>query len=64
MPVTIPVDPTLATLVLVLDHVPPAVDAVNDIVLPVHTAVAPVKVTADGVVFTVTTMLLTHPDKE
>jgi hypothetical protein len=41
-PVTTPVELTVATVVLLLDHVPPVVALANNIVLPTQTALAPV----------------------
>lgn len=51
MPVTIPVEPTVATDGVPLLHVPPAVASFNVVVKPTHTLAVPV--IASGVVFTV-----------
>ena len=46
-PVTRPVPDTVATVVLLLLHVPPATASVRDMVIPVHRAAGPVT-GADG----------------
>ena len=46
MPLTTPVEPTVATAVLDDDHVPPAVESVNVIVPPAQTDDEPVIVPA------------------
>jgi len=61
IPDTIPVvEPTIATPVLPLLHVPPVVAEANVVVAPVHKPNAPV-ITA-GMIFTVTTWVLVHPE--
>jgi hypothetical protein len=57
-PVTIPVDPTVAIEVLLLDHVP-APDSPKVVVAPGHTVLMPYMPLASG--FTVTVVLIVHP---
>ncbi len=52
MPVTIPVDPTVAVAVVPLVQVPPVVISLSVVVAPVHTVSVPL--IAAGVLFTVT----------
>ena len=58
-PVTIPVDDPMVALPLLLLHVPPAGVEFKVVVKPTHTFLVPVIV--DGVVFTVTTIVLIQP---
>ena len=63
IPVTMPVEETVAALLLAV-HVPPVAVSDNAIVAPVYTDDAPVIVPADGVEFTVTDFVaveLPHP---
>ena len=53
-PVTMPEEPTVATLLLVLLHVPPDMASVRLIVAPVQTSDGPVIIPADGGILTVT----------
>jgi hypothetical protein len=57
-PVTMPVDPIIATPVVVLVHVPPAGVGVSAIVALTHSAVGPVIV---GIGFIVTIAVLMQP---
>lgn len=57
-PVTIPVLPTEATVVLVLLQVPPVVPSLRDVVAPWHTTAVPA-ICATGL--TVTTVLALQP---
>ncbi len=41
MPLTIPVEPTVARAVLLLLHIPPVLISVNGVVTPVHTVGVP-----------------------
>ena len=61
MPVTTPdADPTVATALLLPDHVPPEVASVSETALPVQTdAVPPI---AAGGATTVTTVIAVHPE--
>jgi hypothetical protein len=60
-PVTTPeAEPTVATRLLLLLHVPPPGASVSDIVPPVHTVVAPI--IADGNGLTVTTVVVKQPE--
>lgn len=59
IPVTIPKPETVATAVLLLLHIPPAVASLRAIVAPAHTVVGPV--IADGKGFTVTTVVMLQP---
>lgn len=52
-------DPTVASPVFELDHVPPEGEELNVVVEPVHTDNVPVMV--DGVVLTVTCLIAKHP---
>jgi hypothetical protein len=56
-PVTTPVDPIVATVVLLLLQVP--VPSLSDIVDPAHTAVIPLMAAGSG--FTVTVAVVKHP---
>ena len=47
-PVTIPVDPIVATPVDKLDHVPPPVASANVVVDAAHTVVVPVIIAGNG----------------
>ena len=59
-PVTTPVEePTVATLVLPLVHVPPLVISLKVVVNPAQTTAVPV--TDDGNGLTVTTIVVIHP---
>lgn len=58
-PLTTPDVPTVASPVLLLVHVPPAGDELNEVVDPVQTKKVPVS--ADGCVFTVTGWVVKHP---
>jgi hypothetical protein len=52
-PVTMPVaEPTVARVILLLDHVPPAGEALSVVVLPTQTAATPL--IAEGIGLTVT----------
>jgi hypothetical protein len=63
IPLTMPeVDPTVATEVVLLVHVPPGVASVSVIVDPAQTLVGPPM--AAGVALTVTIVVARHPDKE
>ena len=53
-PVTVPDEPTVATNVLLLLHVPPAVASVNDVEVPVQMDIGPNGDIAAGVRSTVT----------
>ena len=53
--VTVPSVPTVATMVVVLLHIPPPVASVNAVVKPSHTVAVPVIIA--GCVFTVTTVV-------
>jgi hypothetical protein len=58
-PVTIPVvEPTIATVVLLLLHVPKVVTSLNVVVSPEHTCKVPVIFAGNG--FTVTTAVIIH----
>lgn len=60
MPVTTPVDePTAATDVLLLDHVPPVTGLLSVVVWPTHTVAAPVMV--PGAVVMLTVVVAKHP---
>jgi hypothetical protein len=52
---TMPVDPTVATAGVPLDHVPPGVMLLKVVVLPAHMPVMPVIATGGGVTVTVVT---------
>ena len=54
-PVITPVDAIVATLTLILLHVPPAAMSLNDVFAPVQNAATPVIVPAAGNGFTVIT---------
>ena len=56
-PVTMPVLPTVATVVAVLLHAPPVVASPNPVVAPAQTVAVPVIVPADGNGLTVTTLI-------
>ena len=56
-PVTMPVVPTVATVVAVLLQVPPVVASLNPVVAPAQTVAVPVMVPADGNGLTVTTLV-------
>ena len=56
-PVTMPVLPTVATVVAVLLHTPPVVASLNPVVAPAQTIAVPVIVPADGKGLTVTTLI-------
>ena len=56
-PVTVPVVPTVATVVAVLLHAPPVVASLNPVVEPAQTVAVPVMVPADGNGLTVTTLV-------
>ena len=56
-PVTIPVDPTVATDVVPEVHAPPLVPSLNAVVAPAHNVAVPEIVPAPGTVFTVTTVV-------
>jgi hypothetical protein len=56
MPVTVP---TVATVVLLLAHVPPGIELPSVVAAPVHKLLAPV--IAPGAGFTVTTVVVAHP---
>ena len=59
-PVTIPVaEPTVATAVLPLNHVPPPVGSNKDVVLPTQTVGIPMMAVGGGV--TVTVMVAAQP---
>jgi len=58
-PLTIPVDPTLARLVLLLLHVPPVVASLNAVVDPAHTTRVPVIPAGKGL--TVTGVVMKQP---
>lgn len=59
-PVTTPVDePIVATVTLLLAHVPPVLALLSVVVAPVHTDVVPVIAAGSG--FTVTTIDLAQP---
>ncbi len=60
MPLTIPVLPTVATPVALLDHVPPPVAEDNEVVLPTHTDSVPEMVA--GSALTVTTAVRLQPE--
>lgn len=61
MPVTMPVaEPTVATAVLLLSHVPPAVALDNVVVPPMHMAILPV--IGAGSAFIVSSTLVEQPD--
>jgi len=51
--------PTVATVVVLLDHVPPVVVLTNVTVAPAHTGTDPV--IATGELLTVTTAVAVHP---
>jgi len=53
------VEPTLATEILLLSHVPPEVASLSVVVDPTHTAVVPV--IDNGNAFTVTTVVARQP---
>ena len=55
-PVTIPVDPTVATPVALLLHVPPDVESERVMVAPLHTVELPE--IADGIVGPVVTVIV------
>lgn len=59
VPVTIPDVLTVATLMLLLLHVPPVTMSLKDIVFPAHSGVEPV-IAAQG--FTDTTVVAAQPD--
>ena len=61
MPVTLPAASTVPTAGVALTHVPPGVNPVSDMVLPVHTIVGPDIGPADGVELTVTTVEVLQP---
>ncbi len=61
MPVTMPVEPTVAVPGLPLLHVPPVGVTVKVVVAPTHTVYIPL---IDGVGFTVTITFFTHPAGE
>ena len=52
-PITVPVLPTVATVVTVLLQAPPVVASLNPVVEPAQTVAAPVMAPADGNGFTV-----------
>ena len=56
-PVTVPVLPTVATVVAVLLQAPPVVASLNPVVAPAQTIAVPVIVPADGSGLTVTTLV-------
>ena len=56
-PVTMPVLPTVATVVAVLLHAPPVVASLNPVVDPAQTIAVSVIVPADGSGLTVTTLI-------
>ena len=56
-PVTVPVLPTVATVVVVLLQAPPVVASLNPVVDPAQTVAVPVIVPADGNGLTVTTLV-------
>ena len=56
MPLTTPLVPTVATEVLLLLHVPPAVALLSVVVLPAVSVAVPVMVPADGNGLTVITL--------
>lgn len=58
MPDTMPDALTLAIPVLLLAHVPPDMEPLNDVVAPAHTLVAPEMELLDGSGFTVTATVL------
>lgn len=60
-PVTIPVDPTVASVVLALLHAPPVVASASIIVSPAHTDDPPVMLPATGKALTVIGALMRHP---
>jgi hypothetical protein len=60
MPDTIPEVPIVATVVILLLHVPPPASA-RDVVVPAHKMVTPV--IADGSGLTVTIDVTLHPDE-
>ena len=59
MPDNTPADPTKATAVLLLVHVPPPAVLPNAVVAPSHTCNTPL--IADGARFTVTIVVLLQP---
>ena len=61
MPVTMPVDPILARLALLMLHVPPAVASDNEVVCPIHKLVLP-EIAAIVFTFTVTVLLTVQPN--
>ena len=61
IPVTIPVEPTVATEISLLLHTPPEVPSVNDIVDPTQTLVVPEIVAITGRGFIVTGLVARHP---
>jgi len=56
-PLTAPPVPTVATVVLLLLHVPPAVASVNEVILPAHTARVPVMGAGENVTNTVVVVM-------
>lgn len=58
-PVTIPVDPTVATNELLLLHAPPVVVSVSVVLSPAQTLAVPPM--AAGKLFTVTTVVVAQP---
>ena len=59
-PVTTPVPvPTVATVVVLLVHLPPAVPSLSVPACPTHSVVIPVM--GSGLAFTVITVLVIHP---
>ena len=56
-PVTVPVLPTVVTVVAVLLHAPPVVASLNPVVDPAQTIAVPVIVPADGKGLTLTTLI-------
>ena len=59
IPVTIPVEPTVATLVMVLSHVPPALMSESEVVEPAQRTAVPVIGAGSGL--TVTTIVAIQP---
>lgn len=63
-PITVPVEPTVATAVLLLLHVPPDTEFVNVVKLPAQNDSGPVGVIAAGAALTVTVAVERHVPSE
>jgi hypothetical protein len=64
MPFTVPVAPTVATLVEELFHAPPVAELLSAVVLPADTVAMPLIVPAAGVAFIVITLKALEPPTE